>query len=114
MPSTELNESSVHTGLLDQLPIVTEATTSRAIINNPLFRHVVFSMDAGQVLTEHASPRAVVVTMLSGRINFTVGGQDHIIATGDTIYLAPNDRHALTAIEPSHMALTLIVPPDGE
>ena len=71
-------------------------------------RHVVFSFDAGQVLTEHASPRAVVVQMLSGKMRFRVGEATHDLAGGDVVYLAPGDRHALEALDPCYMALTLV------
>lgn len=114
MPSTPVSESIVHTGLLEQLPIITEATTSRVVVNNSVLRQVLFSMDAGQVLTEHASPRAVIVQLLSGRMSFSVAGEPHEIAAGDVIYLAPNERHALEALEPCHMALTLVLVEDED
>ncbi|PID97781.1 MAG: cupin [Actinobacteria bacterium] len=114
MPTSPLDQSLVHAGLLDELPIVTEATTSRVIVNNPLLRHVLFSMDTGQVLTEHSSSRAVIVQMLSGKLLFNVAGQDHTISAGDVIYLAPNERHALEALAPTQLALTLVVVPSAK
>lgn len=114
MPSSPVSQSIVHTGLLDQLPIITEATTSRVVVNNSVLRQVLFSMDAGQVLTEHASPRAVIVQLLSGRMSFSVAGEPHEMTAGDAIYLAPNERHALEALEPCHMALTLVVTDGSE
>ncbi|MDO4888198.1 MAG: cupin domain-containing protein [Actinomycetaceae bacterium] len=108
MPSTPTNESAVYTGVFDKLPILEAATTSRVIVNNAVLRHVMFSFDAGQVLTEHASPRAVVVQQMSGKMRFTVNGQTKDLVGGDVVYLAPGDRHALEALEPCHMALTLV------
>lgn len=101
-------ESHVHVNLLEQLPILHEATTSRVIVNNDLLRHVLFSFDAGQVLTEHASPRAVVVQLLSGEMEFSIAGTSSILYAGDVVYLAPGERHALKAIKACHMGLTLI------
>jgi len=63
MPTTPVAESAFYTGIFDKLPILEAATTSRVVVNNAVLRHVVFSFDAGQVLTEHASPRAVVVQL---------------------------------------------------
>lgn len=106
--STDYRESLVFTDLVKELPVVREATTSRVVLNNELLRVVLFSFDAGQLLTEHSSPRAVIVQMLDGKIEFTVGGETTVLTDGDIIYLAPGERHALTALEPSHMALTLV------
>ncbi|MGO1590949.1 MAG: cupin domain-containing protein [Ancrocorticia sp.] len=112
-PITPATTSQIHTDLLSDLPIIREATTSRVVVNNDILRFVLFSFDAGQLLTEHASPKAVIVQLLTGKLEFTVAGQTSELAPGDIVYLAPGDRHALTAVEPSHMALTM-VNVDGE
>jgi quercetin dioxygenase-like cupin family protein len=95
-------------GVLADLPTTKEATTSRVVVDNALVRVVYFSFDAGQELTEHASPRAVVVTVLTGSIDFTVADQTSRLAAGDAVYLAPGDRHALRALEPCHLSLTMV------
>lgn len=114
MAGTPVNESKVVTDLLQDLPITREATTSRVVVNNDVLRHVVFAFDAGQILTEHTSPRAVVVTLLTGKMDFEVGGESNILGPGDVIYLAPGAPHAVTALEPSHMALTMVDVTDTE
>lgn len=108
MANTPLEESSFHTELLKELPILSEATTSRVVVNNPLMRHVLFSMDKDQVLTEHSSSRAVIVNILSGTIEFSIGDEVKALEAGDVIYLAPGDRHAVRAITAGHMSLTLV------
>lgn len=108
MPSTPVNESQTVTEIFDKLPILEAATTSRVVVNNDVLRHVVFSFDTGQVLTEHASPRAVIVQQLSGSTRFTVGKETSILKAGDVVYLAPGDRHALECVEAGHLALTLV------
>ena len=65
--STPSSESLFRLGLNEALPTSEEATTSRVVVNNDILRTVVFTFDAGQVLTEHSSPRAVVVTLLEAR-----------------------------------------------
>lgn len=108
MSSTSLNESQVIAGVFDGLPLEADAIGSQVIFNNEKIRQVAFAMDAGQVLTEHAAPRAVVVNILQGKVEFTVGGTTNVMVPGDVIYLAPHDRHAVKALEPSRFALTLI------
>jgi putative cupin region len=41
-------------------------------------------------------------------MRFTVNGETKDIVAGDVVYLAPGARHALEALEPCHMALTLV------
>lgn len=108
MPSTPVSRSSFHTGVFRDLPVLSEATTSRVVVNNDVVRHVIFSFDAGQVLTEHASPRAVIVQQLSGRMNFNIGEETRVLQAGDVVYLAPGARHALQCLEAGHLALTLV------
>ncbi len=107
-PSSRFTESKIFTDLIEELPITREATTSRVVVNNEVLRFLLFSFDAGQVLTEHSSTRAVIVQLLSGKMEFTVGDTTAILSAGDVVYLAPDDRHALTALEPCHMALTMV------
>nr|WP_300141839.1 cupin domain-containing protein [Propionicimonas sp.] len=105
---TDVSESAAVLGLLDALPVQPEATTSRAVVNNPLLRVVYFAFDTGELLTDHSSPRAVVVQLLTGAIRFTVDGVEHAMAPGDAIYLAPGVRHALVADAPSHLSLVMV------
>ena len=105
---TSTATSAAVTGILADLPVTAKATTSRVVVNNPLLRVVYFSFDAGQELTAHTSPRAVVVTCLTGVIDFTVGSDVHRMTAGDVIYLAPNERHALVAVEAAQMSLVMV------
>ncbi|MDO5701047.1 MAG: cupin domain-containing protein [Bowdeniella nasicola] len=108
MAATSRTESAAFINLLEELPITKAATTSRVVVNNDLLRVVLFSFDAGEQLTEHASPRAVVVQLLSGKMTFNVAGEDHLMVPGDVIYLAPNERHALVAEEACHLSLVMV------
>ena len=106
--STELSTSLAVTDLLQSMPVTPESTTSRVVVNNPAIRVVVFAFDEGELLTEHASPRAVVVQLLDGSVRFTVGQDEHRMAPGDVVYLAPGERHALVAEAPSHLSLVMV------
>lgn len=108
MSAAPLTESAVATGLLSELPVPAQATTSRVVINNEALRVVVFAMDTGQELTEHASPRAVTVHVLDGEMRFSVGGTPHDLTAGDVVYLAPEERHALVAQSPCRFCLVMV------
>lgn len=105
---SDVAASSAHLGLLDALPVTAAATTSRVVVNNPLMRVVYFAFAPGELLTEHSSPRAVVVQLLSGAIRFAVDGVEHAMSPGDVIYLAPGARHALVADAESHLSLVMV------
>jgi quercetin dioxygenase-like cupin family protein len=109
--SSDIDESRAVLQLLAALPVQPEATTSRVVINNPLLRVVCFAFDTGELLTDHSSPRAVVVHLLTGAIRFTVDQAEHSMVTGDIIYLAPGARHSLVAEQPSHVSLVMVDTP---
>ena len=111
MASTPSSQSVVTTELLAQLPIPAEATTSRVVVNNEVLRVVVFAMDAGQELTAHSSPRAVVVQLLEGNVTFTVGVDTQELTAGDVVYLAPGENHAVVAQSPCRFALVMVAQP---
>ena len=106
--STPSTESLFRLGLNEALPISDEATTSRVVVNNEILRTVIFTFDTGQLLTEHTSPRAVIVTLLEGEMDFSIGERTERMSAGDVIYLAPGDRHALTAVSPCRMQLVMV------
>lgn len=103
-----VSESHVRSNLADALPIVPESTTSRVLVTNDALRVVQFTFDAGELLTEHASPRAVVVQLVSGRMRFTVDGAEHLLNDGDVVYLAPGAPHALVAETACRMTLVMV------
>lgn len=103
-----VSESSAHLDLTDALPVVPESTTSRVLVNNDVMRIVQFTFDAGEMLTEHASPRAVAVQLVSGRMRFTVEGTEHGMRDGDVIYLAPGASHSLVAETACRMSLVMV------
>lgn len=108
MATTELATSLAFSDLVESIPVTPSSTTSRVVVNNPALRVVVFAFDEGELLTDHSSPRAVVVQLLDGAIRFTVGDEEHPMAPGDVIYLAPGERHALVADAPSHLSLVMV------
>ena len=108
MSVTAATESLFCLGLNEALPISDEATTSRVVVNNDVLRTVIFTFDAGQQLTEHASPKAVVVTLLEGEMDFSIKERKERMQAGDVIYLAPNDRHALVAVTACRMQLVMV------
>jgi quercetin dioxygenase-like cupin family protein len=68
----------------------------------------VFGFDVGEELTEHQAARAAVVQVLSGRLRFTVDGEELELAPGSWLHMAPGTPHSLVATERTIMLLTLV------
>ena len=62
----------------------------------------------GQLLTEHSSPRAVVVTLLTGTMDFDIETVTYSMVAGDVLYMAPGANHALRATSKCHMQLVMV------
>ncbi len=108
--TTPVSRSAASLTVLADLPVTKEATTSRVLLNNPLMRVVTFAFDAGQVLTEHSSPRAVACTLLDGTLRLIVEGTEYDMVAGDLVYLAPGVRHVVEATSSSHLQLVMVDP----
>jgi quercetin dioxygenase-like cupin family protein len=80
---------------------------SRTLFATPNTRVVLFAFAEGQTLSEHSTPRDVLVQMLSGRCEFCVNGQPHVLVAGDLLHLPPGAAHAVNALEKFSMLLTL-------
>lgn len=68
----------------------------------------VFGFDSGEELTEHQSGRAAIVQVISGRLRFTVDGEQLELGPGSWLEMAPGTPHSLIASEPTVMLLTLV------
>ena len=84
---------------------------SRTVLSAEPARVVLFGFAAGQELTEHASPARALVQILSGRCDWTIGGEKRTLGPGDLLHLPPGLPHAVRALEPFSMLLTLIREP---
>lgn len=67
-----------------------------------------FGFDAGQELTEHTSTRAAIIEILDGQAEVVLDGDTHQLAGGAWIAMPPGMTHAIRAITPMRMALTLL------
>lgn len=73
----------------------------------------VFGFDAGEGLTEHTASRTAIVQVLSGRLRLVVDGEDLDAKAGFWLRMTAGSPHALEAVEPTVMLLTMLRPPPG-
>jgi quercetin dioxygenase-like cupin family protein len=93
---------------LSEVAIQPDAVVSKVVHRGDGMNVTVFGFDAGQELTEHQAARAAIVEVLSGRLRFTVGGEDLELAPGSWLHMTPGTPHSLVATEPTIMLLTLV------
>lgn len=86
------------------------AVVSKVIHRDEDLDVTVFAFDAGEGLTEHTASRPAIVQVLSGRLRLTVGGEVFDAGPGFWLHMTTGAPHALEAVEPTIMLLTLIRP----
>jgi quercetin dioxygenase-like cupin family protein len=67
-----------------------------------------FAFDQDQELSEHTAPYDALVHVLEGQVEIRISGKSFILADGEAIIMPANAPHALKAVEPYKMLLTMI------
>ena len=81
---------------------------SRMVINRKAGSVTIFSFDEDEGLSEHTAPYDATVTILDGECEVWVAGETYRMKEGETIIFPANVPHALSAITPFKMSLTMI------
>jgi quercetin dioxygenase-like cupin family protein len=84
------------------------AVVSKVIHRDDDIDVTVFGFDAGEGLTEHTAARPAIVQVLSGRLRFTIEGEDVEMTPCSWVSMSPGAAHSLSAAEPTIMLLTLL------
>ena len=104
-----MNESpTVFADITAKGEIPEDGTLSRVVFSDDKIRIVVFAFDVGQELTDHTASVPAVVQVLSGRITLTLDGDSTEFAPGGWVHMPANLPHAVTALEPTIMLLTML------
>lgn len=67
----------------------------------------IFGFDAGQELTEHTAARAAIIEILEGDAEVVLDGDALRLTAGAWVAMPAGMRHAIRAVSPLKMALTL-------
>lgn len=84
------------------------SVVSKTIIKKKTGTVTLFAFDKDQGLSEHTAPYEALVYLVDGEAEITIGGSPTIVKKGEMILLPANVPHALTAISPFKMMLTMI------
>ena len=71
-------------------------------------RQTLIALAAGQGLADHESPGEATLQVLHGRVRLSTGAQEWEGGVGEHLII-PQDRHDLTAVEPSAVLLTVAI-----
>jgi quercetin dioxygenase-like cupin family protein len=84
------------------------SVVSRTVIDKKTGTVTVFAFAEGQGLSEHTAPFDAMVYMLDGEVEITISGTPLSVKQGDMVIMPANEPHALRAVKPFKMVLTMI------
>ncbi len=85
-----------------------DAVVSKTIIKKTTGTVTLFSFDAGQGLSPHVAPFDALVQILDGECSFLIEETKYPMVIGDSIILPAGKIHAVEAVKPFKMLLTMI------
>lgn len=85
-----------------------DSVVSREIIRKDTGTVTLFAFDRGQGLSEHTAPFDAMVQVIDGEAEITISGEKNRLAAGEMIIMPANEPHAVMAVEPFKMLLTMI------
>jgi quercetin dioxygenase-like cupin family protein len=84
------------------------SVVSRQITKADAGNVTLFAFDQDQELSEHTAPFDALVHILDGRAEIKIAGKPFDLQTGEAIIMPANEPHALRALTPFKMLLTMI------
>ena len=94
--------------LINDIQINTGAIVSKTLRKSQSMNLTLFAFDTSQALSGHSSPMDAYVQILSGEMNITIDQTTQAVKTGEVILMPAGINHALEAMEPTKMLLTMV------
>lgn len=102
------DQATVFLDIASEVEIPEEGTLTRVLYRDDQIRVVVFAFDEGQELTDHTAAVPALVQLVSGRIRLDLDGEPVELEPGSWVRMEASLTHAVVALEPSVMLLTLL------
>jgi quercetin dioxygenase-like cupin family protein len=96
--------------MLGLIQISEGSIVSRVLLKGSGGSVTLFGFDAGQALSAHTTPYNALVQVLEGSVELTIGGNGLTVKEGQSALMPANITHAVKALEPLKMLLTMIKP----
>lgn len=71
----------------------------RRIISGKKIMSVEFALDKGAVIAEHAHPHEQISHVISGALEFNMGGAKQVVSSGGVVVIPSNVPHSVVAME---------------
>jgi len=81
---------------------------SKTLIERETGTVTLFAFDEGQGLSEHTAPFDAMVCVLDGEAEITISGNPIVVRQGEMLVMPAEEPHAVKAITPFKMMLTMI------
>lgn len=94
--------------LADSVTAPEEGILSKPVFTDDHLRVTLFGISAGEEMAEHTTTMEALVEVLEGHAVITLDGQEHEAHGGAWIRMAPNLPHAIKAVTPVKMLLTVL------
>ena len=92
------------------IEIPAAGTLSRTLHADDDVKVVVFGFAAGEELSEHTASRPAVIQVIRGELELTLAGEAVTAGPGAWVHMTAGLRHAVRAVTPAVMLLTLLRP----
>jgi quercetin dioxygenase-like cupin family protein len=94
--------------LLDLVGYQEGAVVSKTLVDKKTGTVTLFAFAQGQGLSEHTAPFDALVQVLDGEVEISISGKVFQLEPGEIILMPANEPHALKAVTPFKMMLTMI------
>ena len=94
--------------LKEQVAYEPGQVVSLTLAQQPGVGMTLFAFDAGEGVSTHAAPGDAMVYVLEGEAQITIDGAPHSVTGGNAIILPAGIPHAVAAVTPFKMLLTVV------
>ncbi|MCU0276619.1 MAG: cupin domain-containing protein [Acidobacteria bacterium] len=84
------------------------AIVSKTLVEKETGTVTLFAFDEGQALSEHTAPFDALVQVTDGQAEIRIAGVAQQVVAGEMLIMPANQSHALKALTPFKMMLTMI------
>lgn len=84
------------------------AVVSKTLVEKETGTVTLFAFAEGQALSEHTAPFDALVQVTDGQAEIRIAGVPYRVGAGEMIVMPANQSHALKALTPFKMMLTMI------
>ena len=89
-------------------PIEAGTLGHHTVLDTPSARVVVLAFESGHLMKEHRAPRPLLLQALDGHLRITADDRTVDLRPGGLLYLPASMTHAVEAVQPSRLCLTLL------